>query len=115
MPRFDGTGPQGAGPMTGRGLGPCRGGFRRGFGCFLGRGGFGRFWSAKNEKEALAEEEKMLEEELAVIREEMKGYVLDLVEAIRKGLEDNDMVALDIERLRKAERTGPITTIKTRK
>ncbi len=23
MPRFDGTGPQGKGPMTGRGLGHC--------------------------------------------------------------------------------------------
>lgn len=23
MPRFDGTGPQGKGPMTGRGLGQC--------------------------------------------------------------------------------------------
>lgn len=34
MPAQDGTGPQGQGPMTGRGLGLCRGGsgFRRGFG-----------------------------------------------------------------------------------
>jgi len=26
MPRFDGTGPMGQGPLTGRGLGSCRGG-----------------------------------------------------------------------------------------
>jgi hypothetical protein len=25
MPRFDGTGPEGMGPMTGRGAGPCAG------------------------------------------------------------------------------------------
>ena len=51
MPGFDGTGPQGRGPMTGRGLGPCGSGraFRRGFGRGFGRGfrrgvgrGFGR-------------------------------------------------------------------------
>ena len=56
MPGFDGTGPMGAGSMTGRGLGNCnpagsrmrpgtgRGmglGFRRGFGSGMGRG-FGR-------------------------------------------------------------------------
>ncbi len=32
MPGFDGTGPQGFGPRTGRGLGPCGSGFGRGFG-----------------------------------------------------------------------------------
>jgi hypothetical protein len=43
MPGFDGTGPQGRGPMTGRGFGPCGSGraFRRGFGRSYGRG-FGR-------------------------------------------------------------------------
>ncbi|MFP4048916.1 MAG: DUF5320 family protein [Desulfovermiculus sp.] len=29
MPRGDGTGPSGQGPMTGRGLGPCGGGTAR--------------------------------------------------------------------------------------
>ena len=58
MPGYDGTGPQGIGPMTGRGLGYCAGyatnpnylgagrggiGFGRGFGPGLGRGrGFGQ-------------------------------------------------------------------------
>mgnify|MGYP001767506792 CR=1 FL=1 len=46
MPRKDGTGPTGAGPMTGRGAGPCGGGaagggLGRGFGRGRG-GGFGR-------------------------------------------------------------------------
>jgi len=52
MPRGDGTGPMGQGPMTGRGLGYCAGypqpgfmypgpGFGRGFGKGWGRG-FGR-------------------------------------------------------------------------
>lgn len=36
MPRFDGTGPFGQGPMTGRGFGRCSGGFGRGFGRFFG-------------------------------------------------------------------------------
>lgn len=32
MPNTDRTGPQGLGPMTGRGLGPCGNGMRRGCG-----------------------------------------------------------------------------------
>lgn len=63
MPKFDRTGPRGTGPMTGRGLGPCGGGLRRGFGCFLGRGWFNRPWLSKNEKEALNEEEKALKDQ----------------------------------------------------
>jgi hypothetical protein len=47
MPRGDRTGPIGQGPVTGRGLGYCRGydspGFTKGFGGGMGRGmGFGR-------------------------------------------------------------------------
>jgi hypothetical protein len=44
MPRFDGTGPFGQGPM-GRGLGPCGAGRGSGFGSGFGRGfrGFGNF------------------------------------------------------------------------
>uniref|UniRef100_A0A7C3UYK3 DUF5320 domain-containing protein n=1 Tax=Desulfobacca acetoxidans TaxID=60893 RepID=A0A7C3UYK3_9BACT len=49
MPGYDGTGPLGAGPGTGWGLGPCGAGRRRGGGQFWGRRfgrgawGFGRF------------------------------------------------------------------------
>ncbi len=38
MPGFDGTGPDGRGPMTGRGLGPCGRGLARGSGFGFGRG-----------------------------------------------------------------------------
>ncbi len=69
MSRGDGTGPMGQGPRTGRGLGPCRGGFRMGCGCGCGYGR-GRFASPKNELTALEAEEKILEEGLAAVREE---------------------------------------------
>ncbi len=39
MPAFDGTGPQGKGPLTGQGMGTCKGGVGRQGG--MGRG-FGR-------------------------------------------------------------------------
>lgn len=58
MPRFDRTGPLGYGPKTGRGLGTCGRGYR--------------FYSSKNELDALELEKKMLEEELDVIREEIE-------------------------------------------
>jgi hypothetical protein len=76
MPRFDGTGPSGAGPLTGRGFGPCGLGlgWRRRFGA--GRG-LGRYfsWNFPQTKEdklkALGEYRKALEEELEdVAREE---------------------------------------------
>jgi len=68
MPRRDRTGPYGYGPGTGWGLGPCGAGTRRGW---AGGGyGFRRFISPKNELAALTDEEKLLEEELAAVREE---------------------------------------------
>ena len=43
MPAQDRTGPQGQGPLTGRGLGPCGRGLARGRGFGMGRGrGMGR-------------------------------------------------------------------------
>ncbi len=65
MPNKDGTGPLGQGPQTGRGLGPCGGGMRRG----LGRG-FGRGLGLRcNRLLTLteAEEKKILEAELKEI------------------------------------------------
>jgi len=63
MVRQDGTGPQGLGPMTGRGLGPCGCGMRRGFGLGFGRGfGFRRQVTLTE-----AEEKKILEAELKEI------------------------------------------------
>ena len=73
MPRFDGTGPAGHGPLTGRGMGPCgdgtyRGGYYRGFG-FGGR----QFVSPKNQMALLEAQERDLEEQLTIIREEKEA------------------------------------------
>ena len=40
-------------------------------------------------------------------REGTKEHFADLVNAVRKALDDNEVVALDRERLKKAERVGP--------
>ncbi|OQA04746.1 MAG: hypothetical protein BWY68_00150 [bacterium ADurb.Bin400] len=72
MPGLDGTGPLGYGPMTGRGLGLCRGGA----GCGLRRAagfGFRRFRSPGNELAALEDEEKMLQDELKALRDEISS------------------------------------------
>lgn len=59
MPGQDQTGPLGQGPMTGRGMGFCGKGFRRGFGR-----GFRRF---QNFELSDDQEKKVLEAELAEI------------------------------------------------
>jgi len=79
MPYFDGTGPQGMGPLTGRGMGACVGGmgFRRG----MGRGfrrmvGFQRPWPVADtvdNEEFLAQEEQYLKEELKAVQDEIKN------------------------------------------
>jgi hypothetical protein len=65
MPRFDGTGPMGYGPGTGKGMGPC--------GCGMGWGrGCGRmFYTKKEESEMLKDEETALEEELKAVKERL--------------------------------------------
>lgn len=100
MPRFDGTGPQGMGSMTGRGLGNCTGtvdinsnyfgagrgiirgigrGFRKGVGMCIGRSGYG-FRNGGynnipeiNEKDYLDQRKKELEQELAEIQRKMEN------------------------------------------
>ncbi|MBN1162393.1 DUF5320 domain-containing protein [Patescibacteria group bacterium] len=82
MPYFDGTGPMGHGPMTGRGMGPCGDGYAhgRGFGRGFGRGpgrGFGRrfFWqkppTKEDQLEYLKDYKKMLEEEMKAVEEDL--------------------------------------------
>ena len=78
MPYRDETGPQGQGPLTGRGFGSCGGGrgLRGGSGFGRGRGrGFGRgsrFWSRpltkEEEKKDLEDYKKGLEAELEAIK-----------------------------------------------
>jgi len=76
MPNMNGTGPQGMGAMTGRGLGPCGAGMRRG----LGRG-FGRSrcparaivgFSKDEEKKILEADLKDVEAEKEAIQKRLK-------------------------------------------
>lgn len=73
MPNRNRTGPMEQGPLTGRGLGPCGRGMRRGFGRGLGPCGRG-FGFRYAEPIALtkAEEKKILEAELKEIELEKK-------------------------------------------
>jgi len=64
MPNIDGTGPQGLGPMTGKGLGPCGGGMRRGCGRGFGRGFGFRARYATPVALTKEEEKKILEADL---------------------------------------------------
>ena len=73
MPRFDKTGPFGFGPRTGWGCGPCGMGLgRRGYGMGQGYGGRG-FWgmTKKEERDILANETEVLEEELKEIKKRL--------------------------------------------
>jgi len=71
MPRLDGTGPYGYGPMSGRGMGPCGRGMGHGRG--FGRRSFGYNWrmNSKEESEVLKDEAEILEEDLKAIKERL--------------------------------------------
>jgi hypothetical protein len=75
MPRRDGTGPMGAGSMTGRGLGICTGRYDAGLGC---RRGFGRSFAAapidsKTQKELLQEQKDLLKNRLEWIDNQLEN------------------------------------------
>lgn len=73
MPRLDGTGPRGQGPMTGRGLGPCGGGYGHGRGMGYGRG-YGLSWNPWSYRQPTATEEKaIIQDDIAALREELKA------------------------------------------
>ena len=67
MPNKDGTGPQGMGAMTGRGLGPCGNGMRRRYCKGFGRG-FGFRTGYAPVILTKEEEKKILEAELKEIK-----------------------------------------------
>lgn len=75
MPNFDGQGPRGEGPMTGRGRGRCNDTQTgRGLGRGQGRGfGFRKFFSQEEEIEDLKSYQKDLEAELKAVKEKMKN------------------------------------------
>jgi len=71
MPRRDGTGPMGYGPLTGWGLGSCRGGMyprRFGYGYFRG------YVSPNNEKVLLQNERNYLKARLEEIEDILEGF-----------------------------------------
>lgn len=91
MPMRNGTGPQGMGPMTGRGMGPCRSNVEN-YGYGLGRGmGQGRGINCRRmglgygmgmnmpvatpemQKEFLTRQKLMLENQLKAIDERLNG------------------------------------------
>ncbi|MGM0629263.1 MAG: DUF5320 domain-containing protein [Patescibacteria group bacterium] len=77
MPKLDGTGPEGAGPLTGRGAGNCKGSVRRRF-AGMGRGFRGRFrrpmlGQRQTERETLEREREILKEELQEIEDQLSN------------------------------------------
>jgi hypothetical protein len=87
MPAFDGTGPLGQGPMTGRGRGYCmtyrRPGYGNAYGGFgFGRGRRNRFWATglpgwqRNQAPypGYAEPQPSKEERLEMLKEEAKYF-----------------------------------------
>lgn len=83
MPKFDKTGPQGLGPKTGRGMGPCVGcapcmwgmgmGFGKGRGC-CGFFGCGYPQTKKEQKTLLSDYKKALLEELEDVKKEEEKF-----------------------------------------
>lgn len=88
MPRGDRTGPEGMGPMTGRGLGDCSGStntfYGRGFGRGCGRGfgrGFGRGYYAAApvaqypvaaaDRSVLENQVKMMKDQLRILEQRL--------------------------------------------
>lgn len=91
MPRRDGTGPMGAGSMTGRGLGSCTGAnavkygaglglgvglrlaYRRGFGRGFGRGIAVNQTSSKTQKELLQGQRNVLKSRLEAVDKQLEN------------------------------------------
>ncbi|MBD3362464.1 hypothetical protein GF362_01985 [Candidatus Dojkabacteria bacterium] len=81
MANFDGTGPTGLGPMTGRRMGYCGMGLGMGRRAGFGRGGMGRgctfgFW-ARPTKDEIKGYKELLKEELAEIQKIEDEYEED--------------------------------------
>ena len=101
MPGFDRTGPVGAGPATGRGLGYCgngtavgaygfgrgRAGFGRGYGAGFGRGfGYGRGYYAPPVYAPLVEDENLINNELVALKQQ-KSWLEDQEKALNERLQ----------------------------
>ena len=103
MPRGDGTGPNGMGPRTGRGLGYCNGynspgftrggfgGYPRGFGRGYGYGrgyrwGYGYNYPAPQDYTPVSEK-TLLENEIRVLNDQLNALQKRLDEIDKKGAE----------------------------
>ena len=89
MPQFDGTGPMGYGPATGRGMGPCTGyagfygygrgrGYGRGFGRGLRRRVFTPYGYANYQAPTRDEEKQMLKDYIKDLEKELKDVKEEL-------------------------------------
>ena len=81
MPGGDGTGPMGEGPLTGRGLGPCGRGLRRGFGR-----GFG--WRRMGFRAAGFDDVELSKEQETKVLEAEKAELEAEIETIKKKLSE---------------------------
>ncbi len=79
MPRRDGTGPEGHGPMTGRGFGFCAGAYAPHYGWYgAPHRHMRRRWlyqpppDSRSEQQILEEEHRILEEELNQIKKRLE-------------------------------------------
>lgn len=73
MPFMNGTGPEGAGPRTGRGRGRCAGGNRRGSGQGFGRGRRGWCSQMADDRQWLEAQAGFLERKLESLRERLRA------------------------------------------
>ena len=84
MPGFDGTGPRGQGPVTGRGMGPCcPQGQRRAF----GRGGMGRGFGRRFADYGPSYYEPTKEEQKKILETEL-SETEKYLESIKKTLKE---------------------------
>jgi len=81
MPGRDGTGPDGYGAMTGRGLGACGSGIDRSAGMSFGRGcrcacgrGTGGYMAEAAPKETLQVQKEMLERRLKLVNRQLETH-----------------------------------------
>ena len=96
MANRDGTGPAGQGPLTGRGMGPCARGSRRGFGFGMGYGqganfgqgrGFRRGYGFRSQGFVATDEKTLLEADLKDLDIELKELDAEKLE-IEKRLKE---------------------------
>jgi len=74
MPNRNGTGPRGAGPITGKGMGPCGCGMRRGYGRGVGPGEQTSTVTLNKDeqKKVLQEQLKSIDDERQAIESKLK-------------------------------------------